>query len=70
MKIRTTSRPYSPNRLLLLPPDTGWGLPEYHLVYLIRHLKKCPSLLLPATGNNEDWVYNPPGNHILEPAVP
>jgi Trk K+ transport system NAD-binding subunit len=45
----------------------GRWLPEDHLVYFIRHLRKCPSLLLLAIRNNEDWIYNPPGDHILEP---
>jgi transposase len=36
MKTQTTFRPYSPDQLLLLPPDMARWLPEDHLVYFIR----------------------------------
>ena len=36
MKTQTTFRPYSPEQLLLLPPDMSRWLPESHLVYFIR----------------------------------
>jgi len=36
MKTKTTFRPYSPDQLLLLPPDMARWLPEDHLVYFIR----------------------------------
>ncbi len=36
MKTQTTFRPYSPEQLLLLPPDMARWLPEDHLAYFIR----------------------------------
>jgi len=36
MKTQTTFRPYSPEQLLLLPPDMARWLPEGHLAYFIR----------------------------------
>ena len=40
MKTQTTFRPYSPEQLLLLPPDMARWLPEDHLVYFIRDVER------------------------------
>ena len=40
MKTQTTFRPYSPEQLLLLPPDMARWLPEEHLVYFIRDVER------------------------------
>jgi hypothetical protein len=63
MKTQTTFRPYSP----LVTSWHGRWLPEDHLVYFIRHLRKTPLSPPAHRRNNGDWVYNPIENPIFEP---
>jgi transposase len=65
MKTQTTFRPYSPEQLLLLPPDMARWLPEDHLVYFIRDVVK--QLDLSAISGSYDGTQG--GNPAYDPGM-